>query len=237
MQFEIEVSILSDSGKERINVDEKSSFDDICDKIEEKITKWQEYYVLIDNDTRKEITTNKIFDETIEKVQRESRETSVLFLCQAKYTFKVTDETDSKENEFSFPYFPSSVDTFEKFLKKITENCVKWDENCEVVHNAPNNKILTVNDDLSLNKMIETCKNKQKTNIFVCLKMKVCVFSFCFCFCFCFEWQSLVVLIFRFFLKFLTCLVTVASVLCLFCFFFGDAESEKLSGGGRFIKC
>ena len=100
VQLEIQVSILSDSGEERINVDEKSSFDDICNKIEEKMSKCQEYYVLIDNNTKKEITTNKIFDEN---VKRETAATSVLCLCQSKYTFHVTDETDSKENEFSFP--------------------------------------------------------------------------------------------------------------------------------------
>ena len=93
------------------------------------MSKWQEYCVLIDNDTKEEIRTSKIFDETIEKVQKERRATSVLFLCQPKYTFHVTDE---------------------------------------VIHNIRNNKMVIVNDDLSLHKMIENCTTKQEqTKIFL----------------------------------------------------------------------
>ena len=181
MQFEIQVSVVTESGEKTIDGDENNSFDDICNKIEEKISKWQEYYVLIDNDTRKEITTNKIFDETIEKVQKESRATSVLFLCQAKYTFHVRDETDSKENEFSLPYFPLSMDTFEKFLKKITENCVKWEDSHQIVHNAPNNRKDVIENDISFRRMIENCKYQRKKHIRISLKLRVRLFPLVFC--------------------------------------------------------
>ena len=170
----MQVAIVTDSGEEILDVDEKSSFDDVCNKIEDKISKWQEYYILTNNDTKEEITTSEMFNESIAK-RNEGGETSAKFLCQPKYTFHVTDETDSKENEFSFLYFPLSMNTFDKFLKKITQHCLQWDENCDVRHNtAATNNILIVNDDSSLNKMIANCKNKQKTNIFVCLKKKVC---------------------------------------------------------------
>ena len=154
-------------------MDEKSSFDDICNGIEEKISKWQEYYALIENDTKQEITTKDVFDDSIKK-GKESESRSVLFLCQPKYTFQVTDETDSKENEFSLPYFALSIDTFEKFVKKVTENCLQWDENCQIIHNAPNNSKNVIENDDSFHQMIENSKHKQKANIFVCLKMKVC---------------------------------------------------------------
>ena len=105
MQFEIQVSVVTESGEETIDGDENNSFDDICNKIEEKISKWQEYYILTDNNTRKEITTSKMFNETIEKVKKESVATGGLFLCQSKYTFHVTDETDSKEINFHSTIF------------------------------------------------------------------------------------------------------------------------------------
>ena len=176
----MQVAIVTDSGEEIFDMDEKSSFDDVCNKIADKISKWQEYYLLTNNDTKEEITTTEMFNESIAK-RKEGGATSVKFLCQSKYTFYVTDKTDSKENEFLFVYFPLSINTFDKFLTKIRQHCLQWDENCEVIDNTTaSNNFFIVNNDLSLNRMIENCKNKQKTNIYVCLKKKVCAaFSFC----------------------------------------------------------
>ena len=175
----MQVAIVTDSGEEVLDMDEKSSFDDVCNKIEDKISKWQEYYILTNNDTKEEITTSEMFNESIAK--RKEATTSVTFLCQPKFTFHISDETDSKENAFSFLYCPLSINTFEKFLTKMRENCVQWDEEC-VRHNTASNNVLIVNDDLSLNKMIESCRNKQKTELFVCLKKKVCTSAFSWCF-------------------------------------------------------
>ena len=234
----MQVAIVTDSGEEILDVDEKSSFDDVCNKIEDKISKWQEYYLLTNNDTKEEITTTEMFNESIAK-RKEGGETSVKFLCQPKYTFHVTDETDSKENEFSFFYCPLSMNTFEKFLTKIRQHCLQWDENCDVRHNAGSNNMLIVNDDLSLNKMIENCKNKQKANIFVCLQIKVCtVFSF-----WLHRWGSRFGFVeccsifleisygFVWLISWCFVLLFVCWCLLLFC-----GESEKRHGGGRFIE-
>ena len=70
--------------------------------------------------------------------------------------------------------FPKQFAPF--IIKQLAGSDEACDENCEVSHNAARHKhnMLIVNDDLSLNKMIENCRNKQKTCIFICLKKKVC---------------------------------------------------------------
>ena len=196
-------------------MDENSSFEDICNEMENKISNWQEYYVLIHQKTRTKVVTSEVFNELIETEKKETAAGGGLFSCQPKFTFYVTDETGKKDSHFSFPFFPSPIPRFKKFLKKITENCAQWDENCEVVHNAASNKRLIVNE-LSMNKMIANCNSKNRTSIFVCLKTKVCDCMF-------FDFSG----------NFLHICVSGACVFGACC----DDQSEQLSGGGRFIKC
>ena len=171
-QFGIKATIGTDLGEEQVaTLDGESTFDEFCKQLDTTIEKWKEFYVIVDKDTNTTITTSTIFDGIIEAAKNSGKRNATI-LCQPKYVFDVTDETDSKENNFLVTYFPSSMTTYKTFLEKITKNLPKWDENYEVVH-ITTAKVV-IDDDVSFNTMIDSLKYGQDSNIFICLRTKVC---------------------------------------------------------------
>ena len=165
-------------------MDEKhSAFNDICNKLESKITNWREYYVLFDEETDKEIMSNKACEEVIQTSKTCGR-TTVTILCKPKYIVNITDEAGGSENKFSFPYFPSSMATFEAFLKKIVAKCSNWKENCEVVYKTANDKDdMKIDDDVSFKLVVDNWKDQSERSVLICVKPPVCILCFCFFVC------------------------------------------------------
>ena len=185
-------------GENVVSLDGQSTFLNVCNELKKKIENWQEFYLLTEKNTKKEINTVDIYDNVV-KTAKENATVDVTFLCKPKYTFIVTndtfeqrDETENKENEekefqdsnFSFSYFGESDTPFEDFVCKIKKHFSHIEEKFDLVSDNDDN----ISDDVSFNKMIEYAKYENKSKIFVRLKIKVSLlllFLFYFCFVFC----------------------------------------------------
>ena len=202
VQFSIQLVLETVDGDNVVSVDPQSTYSNVCNELTKKIQNWQEFYLLTEKDTKKEISAMEIYDNVV-KTAKESESMGVTFLCKPKYTFIITndtfeqrDETENKENtaneeielednNFSFSYFGESETPFEDFVGKIRKRFSHIQEKFDLVFGGNN-----ISDEMSFKKMIEDAKYENKSKIFVTLKIKVSLL-FLFVFLFLFLWLQI----------------------------------------------
>lgn len=185
LQFELSLTVVSADGEKIQQVEAEISFENLSNVITKEVENWQENYTLTEEMTKQEISTTEEFTNMIETSKKEKK-MNVMVILKPKYKFSVCDETDSKENTFSFMYFGESITTFKNVCQIISDNCPNmndsdpkdgiWQDKYDLIHEDTNGNKSSIKDEPLFNAMIREMKVTRKSDIFLRFKTKVWCF-------------------------------------------------------------